>query len=157
MHFPCTASFAGSALLKNVRFPFAIYCTNTWMCNPAEYLKCHINVLIETDQKLPMVFSKNHILAMVNFCKQFQTILENWMVEESGGTVQRQTIRRSETATDDITLDNDRRRSVKSRPTTAAISRTFTYASRPTSSNPYKSPLKIQINPCVRTSGPYLT
>lgn len=39
MHYACMAALAGSPLLKTTKFPFALYCTNTWMCNPACYVK----------------------------------------------------------------------------------------------------------------------
>lgn len=158
MHYPCVAGLAGSAVLRTIKFPFALYCTNTWMCNPASYLKEHVDVLIETDAKLPIVFVRGNCIGIVNFSRQLMNVLANWIATTNEVLVGRQTLRRSETTTEDIHLDNELKKPLRSRPTTATISRTFTYASRPPSSSIYKSKqLPVEEAPVVRCSGPYLT
>jgi hypothetical protein len=80
MHYLCTAALAGSSILKNIKLPFSLYCTNTWMCNPSSYLDEHVDVLIETDCKLPIVFIKDSAIGMVNLSRQLETVLINWVV-----------------------------------------------------------------------------
>jgi hypothetical protein len=161
MHYPCTSTLGGSPLVREIKFPMSLYCTSTWLCNPASYMACHVEVLVETDCRIPMVYLKGNALGIINMCTSFQSIVANWFVETSQGTVTKGHIKRSESVSDDLGLDNQRRSSVRSRPTTATMSRTFTYVShisRPASGVPKNRDAKINdidIPPCIRCSGPY--
>jgi hypothetical protein len=61
-------------------------------------------------------------------------VLAGWIVTTNEVFVSKP-LRRSGTAVEDLSLDNELKKPLRSRPTTAAISRTFTYASRPPSSS----------------------
>jgi len=114
-------------------------------------------VLIETDLKLPIVFIKDNAIGIVNFNKELMNVLSCWIAVTSGVVVGKP-LRRSETTVEDISLDNELKRPMRSRPTTATVSRTFTYVSRPPSSSKFSRTLiRTEEVPVVRCSGPYIT
>lgn len=68
-------------LLDSIKFPFSIFEKNKVFCTPKMVSKAKVNVLVETEGKIPIVFTHDNALSTQLLSAEIMKIFSNWIQE----------------------------------------------------------------------------
>jgi hypothetical protein len=78
-HYLAFNSKNGDSLINNISFPFTFFEKHKVFCVPIVASAAHVTALIETEDRIPIVFTHNNALSTHLLCPETLKVFTNWI------------------------------------------------------------------------------